>query len=421
MVQSVTMVVCRRRLRPESTATISPRGICGAVWLGVLVLASAARAGALSSTDAALTELPQPPAAGDVSFRGWAERVAAAEGASLGGLWTVELDGDPTLERAARLCRDEHVHTLLIEDPDTGQRWRVSEDAWDRAPPCPAVGSVDWEHADDGLTLSDGVAGEHRERWLGIRDGRLVEAAHLHARAAANVSELEVRWDLRTILGRIDGAFGAERGIIDREGWIVTTGGEPEIVTPYLRSGGVRWSGEEDASLSLGASITADGRARLEIRVRDDDRIAAERLEATKGVDHLELWWAAPGADVGDPFGEEGTARGLSLVPMQDGNLLVSWLGDGQGPLPEVTGGLDRLQVVLPIELRAGVPVPLSVSFSDVDGQRGNAPTVIASSRLLPGQPGTFGWLVHHADAGGQYPLLGERLESVDPSASEAP
>src|SRR5690606_26328681 len=101
----------------------------------------------------------------------WAERVAVDEGAWLGALWTVELDGDPTPERAARLCGDERAVTLVIEDPDTGRRWRVSEPAWDRAPPCPVGAPVGWEHADDGLVLTNGGAGEHRERWLGLRDG----------------------------------------------------------------------------------------------------------------------------------------------------------------------------------------------------------------------------------------------------------
>jgi hypothetical protein len=391
------------------------RGICGFVWICALALAPAASADTIEATEGPpFAELPGPPEAGDAEFQRWAERIAAQEGKWLAALWTVELDGDPTLERVARLCGEQEVLTLLIEDPDSGRRWKISEEAWERAPTCPDVGTVSWEHADEGLVMADAAAGEHRERWVGLRDGRLVEAAYWHARSSPHVSEQEVRWDLRTVLGTIEDGSDEQRRRLDREGWIVTMGpatGEPERASTWVRSGGLRWRGDRDASLSLGGHATQDGRVRLDVMVHDDHRIVAPDASSLDGVDRLEIWWAPVGADLRDPFGDESTPRGLMVVPLADGRLHTAWIGQSTEPLPEVSGDLERLYVTLPVQapLR-GAAMPLTVVFSDVDGRRGNPSSIIATSRLQSGRPGTFGWLVQHAE-GGQFPELGELLE----------
>jgi hypothetical protein len=377
--------------------------------------------------DPHFVELPEPPDDGTVAFRRWAERVAAQEELRVGALWTVELDGDPTLERAARLCGAQRdVHTLLIEDPDTGRRWKVSESAWDRSPACPDVDTLSWEHADEGLVITDGVAGEHRERWIGLRGERLVEAAYWHARSTPLPSEVEVRWDLQTLRATIAGDGLDARRDIEREGWIVTMGApdQLELASTWVRSGGVRWRGPEDASLSVGASSTHDDRVRLEVVVHDDQPVVAREGSTLDGVDRLEIWWASPGADLADPFGDERLPRGVVVTPLVDGRVHAQWIGhEPADALPEVAGNFERLRVTFPVPASSigsfGAAMPLTVVFHDVDGRRGTPPTVIATSRVDPSLPVTFGWLVRHGD-GERFPSIGDPLQSVEPASGSS-
>jgi hypothetical protein len=415
------MVIGARGRRRGSGALWS-RGVRVASLSSIVVLATAADVGAVGEPVAheeqvpvAFEALPEPPARGDVAFRAWAEQVAAVEGAWLGALWTVELDGDPTLERAARLCGDELTYTLLIEDPDSGRRWRVSESASSRAPACPSTEPVAWEHLDEGLSIVDAGPGTHLERWLGLREDRLVETARWEAWAGPMLPELEMRWDLASFAGSLEIETDTERRRLEREGWILTVGSPMEPATTQVRSGTVRWRGNEDASIAARASSMDDGRVRLEIQVRDDHPIAAPDASLVDGVDSLEIWWASPGDDLRDPLGENGSARGLKLVPLRDGRLHVAWIDEHGEPLPQVSGELAQLEVILPIGPRVGVPLPLSLVFHDVDGRRGTRPTVIATSRFLPRRPATFGWLVQHAEPGA-CPPVGAPVEPVGPT-----
>jgi hypothetical protein len=361
--------------------------------------------------------LPAPPDADQTRFSGWAERQAIAESAHLGALWTVELDGDPTEELAALLCVDEMNAVYLVEDPDTGARWRLAHPSWGHVAVCSRSTVPSWRHADDGLVLQQSAPGETEEIRVGIADDRLVELARSNAssgHASGYAVEEEIRWDLSTVGGRIVDINAHPQRTIEREGWIARVqSGTPTLTTApaFVGSGREHWDGEADASLRIAATAAADGSITVHVAPVDDRRVLAPTARPEAG-DHVELWWAPMVSDDSDPFGEHGSARGVAIDPVDGAPPRLRWITASRGPLPAVRGTFDRFEITLPAaDVPSAAPrwtLPLSVVFVDVDDPKSTRATQIATSRFVAGQPGSFGRLVSPASA--IAPTLAHRL-----------